>query len=293
MRHPLRILATRIRNKIILPYLVIVMCVAVAMTFVAIRLTVGALQDRLDNRLIEAGQVTSDVLVTLEDQQLGQLRAMVFTQGTAEAFRDQDSQALITILRPHWANANLYSLVAFDTTGQPLISWTRAASGDIAAVPQSLQLDRPETRWIVQQIEWDHWMRPEFTGDPGNAHLVQCVAPVMEAGRVDLVTGEKPLDEHITFVPSPGHTPGHVAIGIYSQGERAIIIGDASHHPVQLDHPDWSPAFDTDPVLSAKTRDRLFDEAAADGRLWLAGHWQHPGIGRIVRLEGKRVFQAL
>lgn len=151
----------------------------------------------------------------------------------------------------------------------------------------------PRARWIVQQVEWDHWMRPEFTADPANAHLVQCVAPVMEAGRVDLVTGEKPLDEHITFVPSPGHTPGHVAIGIYSQGERAIIIGDASHHPAQLDHPDWSPAFDTDPILSARTRDRLFDEAAADGRLWLAGHWHHPGIGRIVRLEGKRVFQAL
>jgi hypothetical protein len=83
------------------------------------------------------------------------------------------------------------------------------------------------------------------------------------------------------------------AIGIASQGERAVIIGDASHHPVQLEHPDWSPAFDTDPVLSAQSRDRLFDDCVADGRTWIAGHWQHPGFGRIVGLEGKRVFQAL
>lgn len=136
-------------------------------------------------------------------------------------------------------------------------------------------------------------MQPEFLAAEGNAHLVECVAPLGEQGRVDLVAGAAPVDEHLTFVPSPGHTPGHVAIWIASQGERGIIIGDASHHPIQLTHPDWSPSFDTDPVLAALTRDRLFDEAAADGRIWLAGHWPYPGIGRILRVEGKRTFRAL
>jgi hypothetical protein len=58
-------------------------------------------------------------------------------------------------------------------------------------------------------------------------------------------------------------------------------------------HPDWSPSFDADPTLSAKTRDRLFNDAADSGHTWMAGHWEFPGQGRIVRLEGKRVFQAL
>jgi glyoxylase-like metal-dependent hydrolase (beta-lactamase superfamily II) len=152
----------------------------------------------------------------------------------------------------------------------------------------------PNARFAIQQKEWDFWMTPEQMQQPGNAHLVECVEPLRDSGRIDFFTERgTAFDENLTFVASPGHTPGHVAIGIYSAGERAIIIGDASHHPVQLDHPDWSPAFDTDPVQSARTRDRLFDEAAADGRLWLAGHWPHPGIGRIVRLDGKRVFQAL
>jgi glyoxylase-like metal-dependent hydrolase (beta-lactamase superfamily II) len=117
--------------------------------------------------------------------------------------------------------------------------------------------------------------------------------PLKDSGRLDFAYAEEAIDENLTFVSSPGHTPGHVCIGIYSAGERAVIIGDASHHPVQLDHPDWSPAFDADPTVSSKTRDRLFDEAAADGRTWIAGHWPFPGIGRIVRLEGRRVFRAL
>src|SRR5262249_42076646 len=120
-----------------------------------------------------------------------------------------------------------------------------------------------------------------------------CVEPVLAAGLYSTIDGEQAFDENLTFLPAPGHTPGHVAIGIASAGERAIIVGDASHHPVHLDHTDWSPQVDTDPIQSARTRDRLIEEAIADGRTWLAGHWPYPGLGRLVRLDGKRVFQAL
>lgn len=151
----------------------------------------------------------------------------------------------------------------------------------------------PNARFYIQQAEWDFWMTPAQLAEPGNAHLVECVEPLKPAGKIEFVNGEKALDENLTFISTPGHTPGHVAIGIYSAGQRAVIAGDASHHPAQLDHPDWSPAFDTDPVQSAKTRDRLFDDVVADGRTWIAGHWEFPGVGRIQRLQGKRVFKAL
>jgi glyoxylase-like metal-dependent hydrolase (beta-lactamase superfamily II) len=149
----------------------------------------------------------------------------------------------------------------------------------------------PNARYLVQQVEWDHWMKPETV--EAQDHLRQCVRPIEATGRVNLYNGETSIDANLTLVPAPGHTPGHVTVGIYSQGERAIIIGDASHHPLQLDHPDWSPSADIDPKQSATTRQTLMESAADDGRTWIAGHWPHPGIGRIVRLEGKRVFQAL
>jgi glyoxylase-like metal-dependent hydrolase (beta-lactamase superfamily II) len=150
----------------------------------------------------------------------------------------------------------------------------------------------PRARWYVQRREIDYWMTPKhLTSD--NAHLRECVEPVVAAGLYSTVDGEQAFDENLTLIPSPGHTPGHMSIGISSAGERAIIVGDASHHPVHLDHPDWSPQVDTDPAQSARTRDRLIEDAIADGRTWLAGHWPYPGMGRLVRLEGKRVFQAV
>ena len=151
----------------------------------------------------------------------------------------------------------------------------------------------PNAEFWFQKNEWDYWMQPELMNEPGNAHLVECCDPLQASGRVKLIEGELAIDQHLTYVPTPGHTPGHVAIGIVSQGERAVIVGDSSHHPVQLVHPDWSPSFDWDPELSAQTRERLFDWAIEEERTWMAGHWDHPGIGRLVRLEGVRAFRAL
>jgi glyoxylase-like metal-dependent hydrolase (beta-lactamase superfamily II) len=151
----------------------------------------------------------------------------------------------------------------------------------------------PRARFVIQQPEWNYWMQPEKVNEPGNEHLKQCVEPLTDSGRIQFFNGEEAFDENLTFIATPGHTPGHVSIGIYSAGERAVLIGDVSHHPAQLDHPDWSPNPDVDPVQSARTRDELFNAAADDGRIWIAGHWPEPVIGRIVRLDGKRVFRAL
>lgn len=152
MRVPLRIRTSSIRGKIVQPYLLLVLCLTIALTFLVARLTVGALQDRIDNRLIEAGQVTSDVLVSVEDQQLTQLRPMVFTQGVDEAIAARDQTRLAALLLPHWANAGLSTLVVFDRTGQPLLSWQRAAGAPATAPPQDLAVTDLANWWIVQQI---------------------------------------------------------------------------------------------------------------------------------------------
>jgi glyoxylase-like metal-dependent hydrolase (beta-lactamase superfamily II) len=151
----------------------------------------------------------------------------------------------------------------------------------------------PKAEFVIQQTEWDYWMAPERLEAPGNDHLRECVEPLRDTGRIRFVESETALDEHLVFVPTPGHTPGHVAIGIVDGFERGLIIGDASHHPAQLIHPDWSPAFDVDPVQSAATREALFERAIAEGLLWMAGHWPHPGIGRLTRRDGRRVFEPL
>ena len=65
----------------------------------------------------------------------------------------------------------------------------------------------------------------------------------------------------------PGHTPGHGAVAITSGGEKFVYVTDIVHHAgIQLPHPDWHIAYDTDPVLAAKSRRALLTKIAVSKR---------------------------
>lgn len=146
---------------------------------------------------------------------------------------------------------------------------------------------------VVHQADWDYWMRDDRPRASVGGHLEECVRPLMTAGRVTLVGPREALTPELRLLPTPGHTPGHVSVGISSGGSWGVIAGDVSHQPFQLDHPEWSPIWDVDPEAAAATRDAFFDESCDDGRLVIAGHWPYPGFGHIRRMGGRRVFEAL
>jgi signal transduction histidine kinase len=226
----LRLLTSRISNKIILPYLLLALCLAVAMSFVAVRLTAGALQRRMDNRLIEAGQATSDGLVAIEDQQIAQLRAMAFTEGVADALAAHDSARLAALLRPHWANAGLDALMAFDATGHPLLNWQRLPNAGPDVPPQELPTQGLDSWWLVQQIVGQH---SDAFGDKFSAFQVghlYTAAPVRQDQRLagGLMVG-LPLDrllERLQNRSQAGVTTFYDTAG-RAVATTQILVGDA------------------------------------------------------------------
>ena len=149
----------------------------------------------------------------------------------------------------------------------------------------------PNAKFVIQRTEWDYWMTPAMLDDPANDVLRECVQPLQDAGQLMLVDEDAKLLGAIGFIANPGHTPGHVAVEITDGSERALVIGDSCHHPFQVEHADWVSPMDVDPQLASRNRDRLFDLAAEDQRLVMGGHWEHPGWGRIVRVDGRRSYR--
>ena len=86
----------------------------------------------------------------------------------------------------------------------------------------------------------------------------------------------------VSAIPTPGHTPGHTAWLIESQGERLLIWGDVVHLPaIQFSNPEASVVYDLDSEGAAATRRRVLDMVAAD-RLPVAGvHLDFPCFGRV------------
>jgi len=119
------------------------------------------------------------------------------------------------------------------------------------------------------------------------------VWPLADLGLVEFMDGEHSITRTLTAMPTPGHTPGHMSILVTSRGERALVLGDAAHNPVQIQEPDWVSRADMDPELTRQTRRKLVERLEREQILVAAGHFQAPGFGRIVRLDGRRYWRGL
>ena len=145
----------------------------------------------------------------------------------------------------------------------------------------------PNARYFVPQADWDF-----FSADLESNTQMKQVTPLKDLGCLELINGEVAITPEITTYPTPGHTPGHQSLLVSSGAEKALVTGDVAHHPAQVDRADWSPVFDTDTSVSAATRAKVMEMLEADGLTAAFCHFPAP-FGRIMRLDGKRVFQAL
>lgn len=87
----------------------------------------------------------------------------------------------------------------------------------------------------------------------------------------------------IRCVDAAGHTPGHTAILLESDGERLLCVGDSFYDPLQLGHPAWCTAWDHDQARSVTSRRRLLARAADEGLVLHAYHLPFPGLGVVSR----------
>lgn len=152
-------------------------------------------------------------------------------------------------------------------------------------------LPYPHAQYHVWKEEWDSWN--EAAQKPENAESVVRKSLLAIQDRVHLIDHEHEFLPGIHAIHTPGHTPGHMALLIESQGERLLHVVDALHHPSQVAHPDWSPGFDFQPDVAAITRRKLLERAANENLLILAYHFPYPGSGHVVRDGEEFVWQPI
>ena len=133
----------------------------------------------------------------------------------------------------------------------------------------------PNATYIFARTEY------EASQAGGSSIYRENVLPVMEARQAKLVDMDFALDDEVWLEPTPGHTMGHVAVHLSSQGLQAVMCGDLMHSPVQCAHPDWSAIFDADPDMARDTRRRFLENRYMDGRLVLTAHFPSPSMGHI------------
>jgi glyoxylase-like metal-dependent hydrolase (beta-lactamase superfamily II) len=141
----------------------------------------------------------------------------------------------------------------------------------------------PKARYVFGQQEYDYWNAENAKKE--NPVYMDSVLPVIEARRADIVKDEHQIGDHARLLPTPGHTPGHLAFCFGKGGDEAVMSGDLMHSPLQARYPELSVNFDVDKAQSAKTR-RSFLERYCDTRtLCCTAHFPSPSVGRIKRWD--------
>lgn len=150
----------------------------------------------------------------------------------------------------------------------------------------------PNARYWLSQKDWQASQDPEVM----RARFPNAATtfwPLAELGVAEFMEGETALTSELTAFPTPGHTPGHMSLRIHSQGQQALILGDAIHSQAQVQETHWVSRADMDPEQTRITRRALMEQLEQADILGIIGHFPAPGFGKIVRGEGRRYWQAL
>lgn len=145
----------------------------------------------------------------------------------------------------------------------------------------------PNARYVFPRAECDYYASPASHNEaniPSSGVYEDSVAPVLEAGLVDFIepAGGRYLDL-FEFIPTPGHSIGHMSIAVTSRGETAIFGGDVLHSPVQVRHPDLNTVFCEFPDQALASRQAILTRLAETRALYLATHFPTSSAGYVTR----------
>jgi glyoxylase-like metal-dependent hydrolase (beta-lactamase superfamily II) len=146
-------------------------------------------------------------------------------------------------------------------------------------VDGQVRLAFPNARYVVQAGEYHYATHPNER--TAASYFPHNFVPVAEAGRLELVEGERELLPGLRVLPTPGHTPHHQSILLDGGGERLCFLGDLVPTQWHLPLP-WIMGYDVEPLVTLESKRRVLARAVAEEWLVVLEHDAHAGAGRVV-----------
>ena len=111
----------------------------------------------------------------------------------------------------------------------------------------------------------------------------ESAVPYLMTEKWKAIEGGAEIVPGIRAVAAYGHTPGHTAFEITSDGQSLLVWGDIVHsHVIQFSHPEVAIEYDSDAVAAVRTRQALLKDVAAKREMVAGMHLPFPGLGYVV-----------
>ena len=189
-----------IGTRIILPFLLLTLIIASAGTFLLTTFITNSLNERLTNRLVDAGRVVSERLVNFEEDRLETLRVISATEGVADSLINGDKETLKDLVLPFVISANADAVEFIDMEGIELYGWQRIPGAPLADALEKSGSD-------FSQIEGVEFVLDGLSDDSGDKNVF---------------LSETAEGDHILFTVGPVFHPDGEQIG-------AAMVGTILH----------------------------------------------------------------
>ena len=141
----------------------------------------------------------------------------------------------------------------------------------------------PNAKYVTQQGE-HHWAM-HTNERTAASYFARNWEPIREAGRFELIEGEREIVPGISVIMTPGHVPFHQSVLIDGGPEIACFLGDvcptASHLPLP-----WIMGYDVEPLVTMESKRELLKRAEAENWLLVFEHDPTIAWGRV-KHDGK------
>jgi glyoxylase-like metal-dependent hydrolase (beta-lactamase superfamily II) len=131
-------------------------------------------------------------------------------------------------------------------------------------------------------LDWDHFV----TNPPVPSSFTTSLLPL--GARLETFDRDGPIVAGIDAQLAPGHTPGSTIIVLNSGPQRALLLGDAIHCPVELVDVEWASLGDFDRAVAQRTREQLARELEGSGTPAVGAHFAGMRFGRLVAGNDRR-----
>lgn len=140
----------------------------------------------------------------------------------------------------------------------------------------------PKARYVFSADEVRFW-EAEYARTRASV-FEESMLPVLEAGRADLVADDAVIGDHVRLLPTPGHTPHHVAVLVGKGQDEAAFAGDLLHSPLQWREPELASAIDREPAAAVVSRRAFLERYAETRTACCFAHTPAPSAGFVQRL---------
>jgi glyoxylase-like metal-dependent hydrolase (beta-lactamase superfamily II) len=137
----------------------------------------------------------------------------------------------------------------------------------------------PNARYVMGTVEYDAWTKGGVPADRA-ASVIPVITPL--APQTTFIAPGETVVPGIVAVDAFGHSPGHMAYHVESEGRRLMITADLANHFVfSIQRPDWEVRFDMDKAAAAAARRRVLGMIAADRIPFVGYHMPFPAFGYL------------